>query len=134
APRVKGSRRAKGGRTQRLAVPAMLRPILRDWWEHYGRPREGLVFPARRGARVGEVKRQVSHAEALRRDLRRVFGLEVLTAETRPRSGKRGPVTCYVWKPSGRDMTPRERELLEETEWTLPVDFHSWRRAFNQAL
>src|SRR5690606_1828626 len=81
APRVKGSRRAKGGRPQRLAVPAMLRPILRDWWEHHGRPREGLVFPARRGARVGEVKRQVSHAGALRRDLRRVFGLEVLTAE-----------------------------------------------------
>lgn len=30
--------------------------------------------------------------------------------------------------------TPRERELLDETEWTRPVDFHSWRRAFNQAL
>jgi hypothetical protein len=24
--------------------------------------------------------------------------------------------------------------LFSETEFTLPVDFHSWRRAFNQAL
>ena len=31
-------------------------------------------------------------------------------------------------------MTPRERELLEETEFTGPVEFHSFRRAFKQAL
>jgi hypothetical protein len=31
-------------------------------------------------------------------------------------------------------MTERERELLEETEFTRPVDFHSWRRHFVQAL
>jgi hypothetical protein len=33
-----------------------------------------------------------------------------------------------------RPLTPRERILLEETDFTRPVDFHSWRRAFNQAL
>src|SRR5690606_33811892 len=31
-------------------------------------------------------------------------------------------------------MTPRERELLEETEFTKPTDFHSFRRAYKQAL
>ena len=31
-------------------------------------------------------------------------------------------------------MTARERELFEETDETLPVDFHSWRRAYSQAL
>jgi hypothetical protein len=30
--------------------------------------------------------------------------------------------------------TARERELLEGTEQVRPVDFHSWRRMFNQAL
>ena len=33
-----------------------------------------------------------------------------------------------------REFTSRERELFEETEFTKPVDFHSWRRAYNQAL
>src|SRR5690606_26370636 len=39
----------------------------------------------------------------------------------------------FVWK-QVREMTPREREIFEETAYTLPVDFHSWRRAFSQAL
>jgi hypothetical protein len=33
-----------------------------------------------------------------------------------------------------RGLTPRQRELFEETEFTKPVDFHSFRRAFKQAL
>ena len=33
-----------------------------------------------------------------------------------------------------RDPTPREKVLLEGDKHTLPVDFHSWRRAFSQAL
>ena len=36
--------------------------------------------------------------------------------------------------PDVRDMTRGERELFTETATSLPVDFHSWRRAFNQAL
>lgn len=31
-------------------------------------------------------------------------------------------------------MTPREVELFTETTYTKPVDFHSFRRAFKQAL
>jgi hypothetical protein len=31
-------------------------------------------------------------------------------------------------------MTARERELFTDTDETLRVDFHSWRRAYSQAL
>jgi integrase len=134
-PRKKGSRLAKGGRPQRLMVPEMLRPILRDWWERHGRPSAGLVFPARRGAKAGVGARSgVSHADAFRRDLRRAFGIEEQVPSDRERPG-RGPSGALVWRPvEGRELTARERELFEETDYTLPVDFHSWRRAFNQAL
>ena len=40
-----------------------------------------------------------------------------------------------VWEPTaGRQRTRRERQLFEPTEFTLPVDFHSWRRAYAQTL
>jgi len=114
--------RQKTKRPQTIEVPEMLRPILRDWWERQGKPASGLVFPCLRGKRAGEgTKIGVSHADALRRDLARAFGIEVLNTT----SGK--------WEVA-RDMSDRERELLEETEFTRPVDFHSWRRAFVQAL
>src|SRR5690606_29469918 len=81
------------------------------------------------GARSG-----VSHADAFRRDLRRAFGIEEQVPSDRERPG-RGPSGALVWRPvEGRELTARERELFEETDYTLPVDFHSWRRAFNQAL
>jgi len=133
APRRKGAGLAKGGRPQRLAVPEMLRPILADWWERHGRPRTGLVFPARRGAKAGiGTKQGVSHAAAFRRDLRRAFGVDEQVPSDHER-GARGPLGALVWE-QARALTPRERELFEETEFTRPVDFHSWRRAFNQAL
>lgn len=112
--------RKKTARPQRIAVPEMLRPILRDWWQRAGRPTSGFVFPVLRGDRVGEAaKPGASHAFAMRRDLRHAFGIDEW------REGR--------WV-EAREMTPRERELLEETELTRPVDFHSWRRAFVQAL
>lgn len=113
--------RKKTKRPQLLEVPPMLRGILRDWWERHGRPTSGPVFPTRRGKRAGEKKGKVSHAKAFRRDLRRAFGVDVWDAEA-----------CEF--KAARALTRRERELFEETEFTLPVDFHSWRRAFTQAL
>jgi len=113
--------RVKTRRPQLLEVPTVLRPILRDWWERQGRPAAGPVFPALRGKRAGEAKGKVSHALALRRDLRRAFGIETWNVERR-----RYEVA--------RALTPREVELFEPTEHTDPVDFHSWRRAFTQAL
>lgn len=113
--------RAKTKRPQLLAIPEMLKPILRDWWERQGRPTTGLVFPARRGTRVGEQKKKVSHARAFRRDLKRAFGIERWDETKRK----------YV---EARAMTAREIELFSETAETLPVDFHSWRRSYSQAL
>jgi integrase len=114
--------RKKAARPQLLEVPEMLRPILRGWWKGHGQPSSGFVFPALRGKRTGEGEKTTRHAAAMRRDLRRAFGLEVWDAATRK------------WKRSGRAMTARERELLEGTDMVRRVDFHSWRRAFNQAL
>jgi site-specific recombinase XerC len=113
--------RRKTKRPQLIEVPAMLRPFLRGWWQAAGSPQTGLVFPARRGARAGEKKIKVSHARAFRRDLRRAFGVETWNAKEE----------CFK---RARELTARERELFEVTPHTLPVDFHSWRRAFSQAL
>jgi len=109
----------------------MLRPLLRDWWERRGRPKEGPIFAARRGKRVGSEKKKTSHAEAFRRDLERAFGLVTWKQTGRDRKGN--PIG--VWEPTvGRTRTRRDRELFEPTDFTLPVDFHSCRRAFAQAL
>lgn len=124
--------RQKTKRPQLLEVPEMLRPILRDWWERAGRPTAGLLFPSRRGKRAGEGKSKVSHAKAFRRDLVRAFGIELPETSTVMRSNGRR-LTKIIWKPE-RAFTARERELFLETEYTLPVDFHSWRRAYSQAL
>jgi integrase len=113
--------RRKTKRPQLLEVPEMLRGILRDWWERHGRPAAGPVFPSRRGRHAGSVKGKTSHAKAFRRDLRRAFGVEAWVAE----AGEFQPT---------RPLTRREQELFEETSFTMPVDFHSWRRAFTQAL
>jgi len=116
--------RKKTARPQLLEVPEMLRPILFDWWERAGKPKEGLLFPSLRGKQAGTGEKSgVSHAAALRKDLRRAFGLE------------RWSRTAQRWEPvPDRALTPRERELLEGTDTVKPVDFHSWRRAYNQAL
>lgn len=133
APRRKGHRLSKGGKPQRLWVPEMLRPILHDWWQRQGKPAEGLVFPKRRGAGAGEEGRaRSSHALSFRSDLRRAFGMEALVPISYDRSNGR-PLTTSVWQ-TVRELTQRERVLFEETEYSRPVDFHSWRRAFNQAL
>ncbi len=113
--------RLKTKRPQLLEVPEMLRGILRDWWERHGRPANGPVFPSRRGKRAGAAKGKTSHALSFRRDLRRAFRVDVWNTET-------GEFQ------TARELTRRERELFEETDYTRPVDFHSWRRAFTQAL
>ena len=90
---------------QRLEVPEPLRPIINAWWTLQDEPREGLVFPALRDgkyAKAGkDAKHGVSHAAALRRDLRRAFGIEFWDGEH------------ARWKKDVRPMTTREREVLE---------------------
>jgi hypothetical protein len=115
--------RTKGQAPQLLETPEGVRPMLRRWWEQSERPRKGPVFPLLRGERAGQARDQVtdSHAHALRQDLRRALGLDVWD----PRGGKR---RSGAWA-AGREPTPKERALFVEGRYTLPLDFHSWRRA-----
>lgn len=120
--------RSKTGKPQRLEVPGVLRPLLRERWERAGRLEGGPVFPVRRGERAGEFRaeRGISYAAALRRDLLRA-GVKRHKCD-RPANGptpKRGEACC---------VNMVHDPLFTETKTTLPVDFHSFRRAFNTAL
>ncbi len=119
--------RKKTARPQRIEVPEALRPIIRDWWELSGRQETGLVFPCLRGDRAGEgEKRHVTHAAAFRRDLQAAF------RDYRRRHPTLAPEGLDACAPA--QGSARWAELFDETELTKPVDFHSWRRAFVQAL
>jgi integrase len=118
--------RAKKGIPQRLEIPEVLRPILRHWWAAHGSPTAARpVFPITRGNRVGEARkaRGVSFAEPLRRELLRAG---VVRHEC---SG-----SCFCAEEPEPCPNFASDPLYDETETTLPVDFHSFRRAFNTAL
>ena len=124
--------RKKTARPQLLEIHETLRPILRDWWERHGRPAEGPVFPVLRGVRAGQERGRNNAAAALRTDLMRAFGLEAPQRVTIVRKGGK-PDRKITWR-RARMMTPREIELFEGTRFNKPVDFHSFRRAYKQAL
>ena len=96
--------RTKGGNPQQLEVPGILQAPLRRWWVEHGCPTSGHVFPVTKGARKGEARREQGVSFAKR--LRRAL------------------------KRAGVDRP----ELFAATSTTLPVDFHSFRRAFSTAL
>ncbi len=118
--------RTKTGKPQQLDIPDVLQGPLRAWWATQGRPMSGPVFPVTRGPRKGEARleRGVSFADRLRRNL-------MLAGITRH--------PCQQ-----PDVRPTEKtaccaELASdpvycETGWSLPVDFHSFRRAFSTGL
>jgi integrase len=87
-----------------LVVPEPVRAFLQVWWEGQGCPTAGPVFPVRRGPRAGQSKKGSNMSYAKR--LRR----ELLKARI------------------------DRHELHHETPFTLPVDFHSTRRAYGTAL
>jgi len=96
--------RTKSGQPQKLDIPDLLQVELRRWWLDKGRPTSGPIFPVRRGKRKGEARRRRGVSFADR--LRQAL------------------------KIAGLDRL----ELFEESDTTLPVDFHSFRRAFATAL
>ena len=117
-----------------LDVPEVLRPFLRAWWERSGKPVAGPVFPVRKGKRVGEFRAsKASHAKRLRRDLVKagVFRLPpIQVSATKP-----GTRTDRGRRVEGTRLAPSPADpLYYETATSLPVDFHSFRRAFNSAL
>jgi integrase len=119
---------------QRLAIPPVLAPFLRAWWERAGKPTVGPVFPTRTGKNAGKHKRpENSYAKRLRRDLFRA-GIYRMPPVDVPAS-KPGTRTDLGFKAEGTKLAPHPLDALYfETATTLPVDFHSFRRAFNTAL
>lgn len=107
--------RTKTGKPDRLEVPEPLRVPIAAWWEQHGRPSSGPVFPVTKGERRGERRRArgVSFAKRLRRNLFAAGITRLAPSEKKPH--------------------PRD-PLYFETDDTLPVDFHSFRRGFAQAL
>ncbi len=128
-------RRGKTEQLQPLPVPDVMRPYLLRWWRFAGSPVGGLVFPCRIGESAGAGRKESSHAQAMRRDLMRAFGLEERQRVSVKRGGGRGEIRPMKWvaKPFG-EWSRRERELFSDTETTRRVDFHSWRRAASGQL
>jgi hypothetical protein len=98
-------------------LPDVLVPALKAWHENHGKPREGAVFPSRHGERAGERKTgKHSYAQALR---------DALWA-----AGIVRPLP-------GFDNAKPDRKLCAlqvASTGHKPVDFHSFRRAYNTAL
>lgn len=117
-----------------LDVPQVLRPFLRAWWERAGCPTVGPVSPARKGDRAGERKsRMNSYAERLRRGLFRAGVVRMPPIEVLAR--RQGMRTDLGKRPAGTMLAPNPADpLYFETDTSLPVDFHSFRRAYNTAL
>jgi integrase len=86
-------------------VPAPIRSRLDAWWELQGRPQRGPVFPAR--------------------------GKRAAVSKKRGDAPKAKGSTSYAHR-FRRDLLAAQvtrHELHHETDETLPVDFHSWRRS-----
>jgi integrase len=118
--------RSKTRTPQPLEIPGVLRPFVRAWWQSAGGPEAGPVFPVRRGGPRGA-------AEAPEQRLRQAPAAGSV-------SGGRGPHAPdrRARDPTGhahRSRTVRRGDATRfDTATTLPVDFHSFRRAFNTAL
>ena len=126
--------RSKTATPQRLAIPPVLAPFLRGWWERAGKPNAGPVFPTLTGKRAGLAKRpENSYARRLRRGLLLAGVVRVPPIQVPAR--KAGTRTDLGCRAEGTMLAPNLADpLYFETASTLPVDFHSFRRAFNTAL
>lgn len=101
-------------------IPDTVKGPLVAWWKKHGEPTAGPVFPIRKGPRVGQRKvgKGISYAEPLR---------DALWAEgiVRPLPG---------YDEAVGDARRNFCALQVATEETLPVDFHSFRRAYVTAV
>jgi integrase len=118
--------RTKTGKPQKLEIPEVLRGPLRAWWAKQGSPTSGPVFPVTRGKRKGEARltRGVSFAGRLRCALMLAGVKRHECAHPDVRPTEKAPC-CPEFSAD---------PLYNPTRWSLPVDFHSFRRAFSTAL
>ncbi len=96
--------RTKTKKPQKFELPPLVRARLAAWWLEHGKPLSGPVFPVRRGPRKGEAR--LARGVSFAKRLRRALRTAGIT----------------------------RTELHRETPFSLPVDFHSFRRAFSSAL
>lgn len=126
--------RSKTGKPEPLEVPELLRPFLKARWEAMNKPHAGPVFPVECGPRAGQPRKlecMSGLAKRLRRNLLaagvvRVPYTEVRVQQRYSRSKKTHEVVRRIASPHD--------PLYFETATTLPVDFHSFRRAYSTAL
>lgn len=127
--------RGKTGNFDELEIPEPLRPLLKARWQDRDEPETGPMFPVERGRRAGEARKQraQSFAKRFRRNLFRAGVVRAKPIEVDAKKpGQRVDLgkTC-----DGKKLAPNPRDpLYHETATTLPVDFHSFRRAFSTAL
>ena len=107
-----------------IIVPDEVIPYLLARWNSMGRPTSGSVFPVERGKRAGErrASRGVSFAKRLRGGFIKAGIFREKPIQIQHADGS----VEFVPNP----LDP----LYFETDTTLPVDFHSWRRGFSTGL
>jgi integrase len=126
--------RCKKGSPQSLPIPGVLAPFLRAWWDRGGRPESGPVFPSRKGRSAGRFKSRGNSFAARLRDALFVAGVVRLPLVRIPATHP-GTRTDLGKRAAGTKLAPNPADpLYFETATTLPVDFHSFRRAYNTAL
>lgn len=112
--------RPKTKSKDRLALPAVLVPVLQAWWHAQGKPAAGPVFPVRKGKRAGERKRgKISYAKRLRAALWEAGIVRPLPGFHEAEGEEQRRALCLIQ--SGSDQY-------------LPLDFHSFRRAYATGL
>ncbi len=112
--------RPKTKTRDRLSLPEVVLPVLQAWWHSEGRPTSGPVFPVRRGPRAGQ-RKQVKNSYAKR--LREALWQAVIV---RPLPG---------YSAATSDAERRARCLIQAgSDQYLPLDFHSFRRAYSTGL
>jgi len=128
--------RPKTKTKDRLAMPSVLVPVLQAWWDAR-QANGGPGVPVRKGRRAGERKQgKTSYADALREAV-------WVAGVVRPLPGFEG-----AWLALEAARATKETELIEAAEHEAkrhcliqsgsdeykPLDFHSFRRAYNTAL
>jgi integrase len=111
---------------QEMEIPAVLQGPLRQWWVDQGSPTDGPVFPVTKGRRKGEARKErgVSFAKRLRRAL--------MDAGVKRHACDHPDVRPTYKNPCCKALL--SDPLYYPTAGTLPVDFHSFRRAFSTGL
>ena len=135
-PRMKTRRKRP---PQELMIPEPLSVALRARWEAAGKPETGIIFGVEKGRRAGEQRAaRASFAKRLRRELYRagIVRHECTRPNDAPPPKYTGRVIGGHSKHVGEMCCPNMAHdpLYALGDMTLPVDFHSFRRAYATAL